>query len=78
MSTTRDGYCSVKKYVRFGDDRGLELFPADELWVTAYIIDVVSSIKISSLKVYLAAIQFTQVLEGHPYALALTGSELVR
>jgi len=77
VSTTREGYCSaVKKYLQFCEDREIVAFPADELWVAYYILDVVSSIKVSSLKVYLAAIQYCQVLEGFPWT--LSGGELIR
>ena len=77
VSTTREGYSSAaKKYLRFCSDRNVEPYPAESLWVAAYIIDVVSSINVHSLKVYLAAIQYTQVLEGHQWSLA--GDELIR
>lgn len=77
VSTTREGYSSAaKKYLRFCSDRNVEPYPAESLWVAAYIIDVVSSIKVQSLKVYLAAIQYTQVLEGYQWSLA--GDELIR
>ena len=77
VSSTREGYSSAaKKYLQFCSDRGIEPYPADGLWVAAYIVDVVTSIKVSSLKVYLAAIQYTQVLVGHPWT--LSGNELIR
>jgi hypothetical protein len=77
VSTAREGYSSAaKKCLRFCSDRCIEPYPAEDLWVAAYIIDVVSSIKISSPKVYLAAMQYTQVLEEHRWTLA--GNELIR
>ena len=74
---TRRGYESaVKKYIDFCAIRDTIPFPVDELWLAMYILDVATSIKVSSLKVYLSAIQYVQVLEGFEWR--LRGNELVR
>ena len=74
---TRRGYESaVKKYIDFCAIRDIVPFPVDELWLAMYILDVATSIKVSSLKVYLSAIQYVQVLEGFEWR--LRGNEMVR
>ena len=77
VPSTRRGYASaVKSYVSYCMVRHLSPFPVDEVVLAAYIIHVTSSIQVSSLKVYLAAVHHEQVTRGLPWSLG--GSELVR
>ena len=73
---TRTYNSAVKRYVKYMTSRGQPAFPATSEWLAAYIVHAVSSISVSSLKVYLAAIQYHQVLEGYPWM--LHKDELVR
>lgn len=77
VESTRKTYASAaKRWGQFCAERGVAPYPADPIWVCAWIIDVTSSIQVSSLKMYLAGVQYTQVLNGHPWT--LRGDELVR
>jgi hypothetical protein len=67
---------AVKRYIKYMASRGQPAFPATSEWLAAYIVHAVSSISVSSLKVYLAAIQYHQVLAGFPWL--LHKDELVR
>ena len=78
-SRTKAGYASaLKRWLRFCEARKVPPFPADELWLASYVVShcVATSIAVSSLKVYLSAIQYEQVLRGHEWT--LKGSEMVR
>jgi hypothetical protein len=71
------GYASaLRAYTRYCFLREEPAFPADEIFVAGYIIHMCSSISVSSLKVYLAAIKHFQELEGHNWD--LRGNEMVR
>ena len=71
------GYASaLRAYTNYCCLREEPVFPADEIFVAGYIIHICSSISVSSLKVYLAAIKHFQELEGHNWD--LRGNEMIR
>ena len=75
--TTQASYASaLKKYLVFCAARDVVPFPVDPVWIALYITVVTSSIKISSLNGYLAAIHNEQVLRGYPWTIAK--DEIVR
>ena len=75
--TTQATYASaLKKYLSFCDVRDVVPFPVDPVWIALYITVVVSSIKVSSLNGYLAAIHNEQVLRGFQWTIAK--DEIVR
>ena len=74
---TVKGYASAfKKWVRYCDARDIPYFPATEVWICAYILEVSTSISQDSLKWYLSAIHYHQGLEGLQWG--INGSELIR
>ena len=74
---TVKGYASAfKKWVRYCDARDIPYFPATEVWICAYILEVSTSISQDSLKWYLSAIHYHQGLEGFQWS--INGSELIR
>lgn len=77
VSSTRETYASAaRRWSAFCRDRDVDPYPVDAMWFCAWIIDVTSSISVSSLKMYMAGIQYTQVLYNYPWT--LQKNELVR
>lgn len=77
VASTRSTYASAtKRWVRFCEERSVQPFPADPVWICAWVIDVTSSIKVSSLRMYLAGVKYTQILRGFEWT--LSGNELLR
>ena len=71
------GYMSaLKKWTRYCATRSIPIYPATELWLCAYIVEISTSISQDSIKYYLAAIHYHQTLEGYPWE--VNNSELIR
>ena len=63
VSSIRETYASAaRRWAAFCRDRDVDPYPVDAMWFCAWIIDVTSFISVSSLKMYMAGIQYTQVL----------------
>ena len=61
----RKGYESAaRSYLSFCADRKLSPFPTDGVKLAAWLVRIASHVKFSSMKVYLAAVQYAQCLEG--------------
>ena len=77
VPTTYNTYNSAtRQYIKFCTDRCLPPFPVDRIILCAWILYMAMSIKVSSLKMYLAGVRFTQELRGEVWDLA--GNDLVR
>ena len=78
VASTRRSYDSVtKKYVEFCEVRGLRPFPVDDITLAGWILVLCTSVKVSSLKVYLAGVKHSQVsMTMDPWR--LDGSEVIR
>ena len=64
----RKGYESAaRSYIKFCSLRGLPPFPADGIKLAAWLVRIASHVKHTSMKVYLAAVHYQQVLEGMPW-----------
>lgn len=71
VSTTQSSYRSgLKAWARFCNDRGLDIFPVDRLWFAGWVLHMASSVKVSSLKMYMAGVRYHQELEGWKWRLA--------
>lgn len=77
VPTTRRNYDYLARtYVEFCELRDLQPWPADEVKICAWMLRLMTRVKPSSLKVYLAAVRFVQLNLGHGWS--ITGSETVR
>ena len=74
---TQCSYASaLKKYLKFCSCRKITPFPVDPVWIALYVTVVTTSISISSLNGYLAAIHNEQALRGFPWTIGK--DEIVR
>jgi hypothetical protein len=73
----RRKYDSVtEKYAVFTENRGFEPFPVDQVLVGSWILELCTSIQVSSLKMHLAGIKSSQLLlTSVPWP--LDGNELI-
>lgn len=77
VSTTKSSYESAaSQYVAFAEAYGFEPYPVDAVWLAAWIVFMCTSVKVSSMKVYLAAVQYQQVNQGFPWL--LHGNAVIR
>lgn len=77
VPTTQRAYRSAAAdYERFCRARGLSPWPADGVRVAAWVVRLASYVRYPSLRVYLAALQYTQLLRGLPWS--LSGDPCVR
>lgn len=57
----------ASKYMDFCDMYGLEYWPVQVIWLVAWMRYMASSIKISSLKMYMAGVRFFHESAGHKW-----------
>lgn len=77
VQQTAKSYASVtRNYEAFCCDFDVEPYPVDELWLCAWLLRLSSSVKHTSMRVYLAGVQFEHVNNG--FCWELRGSEMVR
>ena len=77
VPSTADSYGKIAaRYVDFCGAHGVPAFPCDAVTVCAWLLRLMTSVKPTSLRVYLAAIRFGHINRGHPWT--LTGNELIR
>ena len=77
VSSTKSSYSSAaKKYIRFCELRHIRPWPCTQLKLCAWIVRLMTSVKPSSLKVYLAAVRFVHINQGYEWL--LTGNEGIR
>jgi hypothetical protein len=77
VATTRSNYRSLAgNYEHFCALRRLQPWPADHIKVCAWVLRLMTRVKPTSLKVYLAAVRYAHINRG--YAWTLTGHECLR
>lgn len=68
-SVQRSYSSATRRYIAFCQERELEPWPVEETWLCVWVLVLCSSIKTSSLGVYLAAVKHSQMLEGWKWTL---------
>ena len=77
VSTTRSSYgTALRSWHRFCELRGLSFWPVDMMWFCGWLMTLASSVKVGSMKVYMAGVRYHQQLEGYPWI--LRDNQLVR
>ena len=77
VPTVQSNYGNLAaKYVRFCELHGLQAWPADGTKVGAWVLRLMTTVMPSSLKVYLAAVRYAHINEGHAWH--LQGNETLR
>jgi hypothetical protein len=77
VSTTRSSYgTALRSWQRFCRLRGLSFWPIDMMWFCGWLMTLASSVKVGSMKVYMAGVRYHQQLEGYPWI--LRDNQLVR
>jgi hypothetical protein len=77
VKSTRDNYNSVSSsFERFCSIRGMEPYPVDQIKLCGWILRLMTSVKPTSLKSYLAGVRFVHINKGYEWT--LTGNECVR
>lgn len=75
-SVARSYASVVRNYEGFCDDYAVDPYPVDELWLCAWLLRLSTSVRHTSMRMYLAGVHFAHVNNGHRWE--LQGSEMVR
>lgn len=75
LSTRRSYNTGAKSWMRFCMLRDLQPWPVDRMWFCGWMVEMASSIKVQSLKVYMAGVRYHQQLEGLSWG--LTNDQIV-
>ena len=67
---------ALVRYTNFCVTRNIPMFPAESLWIAAYMDRISTSISMASMGTYLAAIRHFQVMENYKWD--LEGDEIIR
>ena len=63
VSTTRSSYgTALRSWQRFCELRGLSFWPVDMMWFCGWLMTLASSVKVGSMKVYMAGVRYHQQL----------------
>lgn len=69
--TTQSSYrTAAGTWLKFCLLRGVEPWPVDRVWLCGWLVEKASSVKVQSLKVYMAGIRYYQQMEGFRWNLA--------